>query len=220
MKIAILSFPGTNRAQDIANCLYYFIQATINFVLDTTSNLDKYDLIIIPGGFSYGDNGGYGTIAAKTSVVTAVKNAALRGVPILGICNGFQILTASKILEGELLPNKNKQFISKSIELKIINNNTIFTKNYQKKELIKLPIAHYAGKYYANEELIKSLEDNNQIIMKYNKNINGSSYKIAAICNKKKNILGIMPHPENYYISHQGGTDGAKLFKSLLKSIM
>lgn len=219
MKIAILLFPGTNRANDIAKCLHSFTNATIDFIAPDATCLNGYNLVILPGGFSYGDANGYGAIAAKMPVIKALKNIALKNIPILGICNGFQILTASNMLPGKLLPNKQKRFISRLVELKITNHDTIFTKLYDNK-IIKLPVAHYAGCYYAEETILKKLEDNNQIIMQYNEEINGSSNKIAAICNKQKNILGLMPHPENYYASYQGGTYGAALFNSLLNFIM
>lgn len=219
MKIAILLFPGTNRAADIVKCLSFFTKATISFIPPQTTSLDGYNVIIIPGGFSYGDENGYGKIAASQPIIKALRKAVLSGTPTLGICNGFQILIASRLLPGELRANRNKQFIAKNVKLTVVNNNTIFTNKYRKNEVIKLPIANYAGQYWACSNTIKTLEDNAQIVLKYKDNINGSVNNIAAIINKQGNVLGLMPHPENYYISYQGGNDGAPLFRSLLKFI-
>lgn len=220
MKIAILLFPGTNRAADIAKCLSYFSKSPISFIQPSTTTLDGYKLIVIPGGFSYGDENGYGKIASSQPIIKALHKAVLSGTPTLGICNGFQILVASGLLPGVLLTNSNRQFIAKQVKLNVVNNNTIYTTEYKKNETIKLPIANYAGKYWACSNTRKMLKDNDQIVLKYNDNINGSVDSIAAIINKQGNVLGLMPHPENYYISHQGGSDGAPLFRSLLKFIL
>lgn len=218
MKIAIILFPGFNRYKELKRCLEQYCSAKIDYVWHQTTNDLNYDLIIIPGGFSYGDEEGPGTIAARSSIISSIIHSAKRGVMILGICNGFQILTKARLLPGQLHENITKRFICKKLAIEITNNNTRFTQNYHANQRINLPIAHANGRYSATDSEIKSLMDNNQIIMRYSAehNINGSKAAIAGIINKSGNICGIMPHPENCFLPHQGGTDGSAFFSSIM----
>lgn len=214
MKIGIISFPGANRTSDISNCVINFGK-NVTILRDST-NLSKYDLIILPGGFTFGDKNGCGKLAAKQPIISDLIKAAKEKQHILGICNGFQILTQIGLLPGTLLPNANGRFISNLVDIEVSTNATSLTKNYNKKEIIRLPVAHYNGMYTASIETLNILKDNDQILMRYKENINGSIDNIAAICNIDKTIFGMMPHPENAYLPHHLSQDGCKLFSSIL----
>jgi len=184
-------------------------------------------LVVLPGGFSYGDYLRTGCIASKSKIISSVIEHAKKGKLILGICNGFQILIEIGLLPGALLRNKKLKFISKNVYLKVLNIENNFCLNYKKKDIIKLPIAHNEGNFYSNADLIKKLEDNNLIAFKYcnsggkiekESNPNGSSNNVAGILNENKNILGMMPHPERLIDPLLSGEDGSLLFTSLLKS--
>ncbi|WJW79918.1 phosphoribosylformylglycinamidine synthase subunit PurQ [Bartonella sp. TP] len=218
MKIAIILFPGFNRYTEIKKCLEQYSSPRIDYIWHQETQDLNYDLIIIPGGFSYGDEEGAGTIAARSPIINSIAHSAKRGVMLLGICNGFQILTKAKLLPGQLQENVTKRFICKKLEIEITNNNTRFTQHYRAHQKISLPIAHANGRYSATDNEIKSLVENNQIIMRYSatNNVNGSTAAIAGIINKAGNICGIMPHPENYFLPHQGGTDGLAFFTSII----
>jgi phosphoribosylformylglycinamidine synthase len=189
------------------------------------SNLPKSDLIIIPGGFSYGDYLRSGAIAGKSNILKEVVKAANDGCLVLGICNGFQILTEAGLLKGVLLRNKNLKFLGKDIHVKIINTENKFCNKYSKDQILKMNIAHNEGNYFTNSEHLKELEDKNLIPFKYcdkngnvneENNPNGSLNNIAGIFNEKKNILGLMPHPERMVDQIISNNDGLNLFKSLL----
>ena len=190
-------------------------------------NLPKSDLVVLPGGFSYGDYLRTGAIASKSKIINDVIKHGKKGGLILGICNGFQILIEIGLLPGVLLRNKKLRFLSKNVFLKVINTTNNFCSEFKKKNIIELPIAHNEGNYFGNNDLIQKLEDNNLIAFKYcnklgliekNSNPNGSSNNIAGILNIGKNILGMMPHPERLIDPLLSGEDGSILFKSLLKS--
>jgi len=226
MKSSVIVFPGSNCDRDVAVALEKF-QIKNEMVWHDEINLPKCDLVVLPGGFSYGDYLRSGCIASKSKIINSVMQHAKRGGLILGICNGFQILIETGLLPGALLRNKKLKFLSKNIYLKVLNTNNSFCLNYKDKDLIKLPIAHNEGNYFANDNLIKDLEDNNLIAFKYcssegqiNKesNPNGSSDNIAGILNHQKNILGMMPHPERLIDPLLSGEDGSLLFTSLVKS--
>ena len=189
------------------------------------SELPKSDLIVIPGGFSYGDYLRSGAIAAKSNILKEVIRAANSGCLVLGICNGFQILIETGLLKGALLRNKNLKFISRDIHLKVINNDNKFCKKYESDSVIKLNIAHNEGNYFTKKDHLKELEDKELIPFKYSdkkgyindkNNPNGSINNIAGILNEKKNILGMMPHPERMIDNLTGGKDGTDLFLSIL----
>jgi phosphoribosylformylglycinamidine synthase len=226
MKSSVIVFPGSNCDRDIAVALEKF-QIKNQMVWHDETNLPKSDLVVLPGGFSYGDYLRTGCIASKSKIINDVVKHAKKGALVLGICNGFQILIESGLLPGVLLRNKKLRFVSKDIFLKVTNPNNKFCLDYKKKNIIKLPVAHNEGNYFANENLLKNLEDKDLIAFKYcdehglvNKtsNPNGSSNNIAGILNNEKNILGMMPHPERLIDPLLSGEDGSIMFESLLKS--
>ncbi len=224
MKSSVIVFPGSNCDRDIAVALEK-MQFKNQMVWHKESNLPKSDLIVLPGGFSYGDYLRSGAIAGKSLIIDEVIKAANQGCLVLGICNGFQILTETGLLKGTLLRNKNLKFINKDIQIKVINNDTKFTNKYKKDEILKINIAHNEGNYFTNSEHLKELKKENLIAFKYcdskgdineESNPNGSLENIAGIFNIKKNILGMMPHPERMVDKLISNTDGVNLFSSLL----
>jgi len=227
MKSSVIVFPGSNCDRDIAVALSKF-QIKNQMIWHDESILPKSDLVVLPGGFSYGDYLRTGCIASKSKIINDVIKHAKNGGLLLGICNGFQILIETGLLPGVLLRNKNLRFLSKNIFLKVTNTENNFCSNYRKKNIIELHIAHNEGNYFANEKVIRNLEDENLIAMKYcdksgridiNSNPNGSINNIAGILNNNKNILGMMPHPERLIDPYLSGEDGSLMFQSLLKSL-
>ena len=226
MKSSVIVFPGSNCDRDVAVALKKF-QIKNQMIWHDETNLPKTDLVVLPGGFSYGDYLRTGSIASKSKIINDVIKHAKKGGLILGICNGFQILIETGLLPGALLRNKKLRFLSKNVFLKVINTDNQFCFNYKNRDIIELPIAHNEGNYFANDELLKNLENNNLIAFKYcnkkgniekNSNPNGSSNNIAGILSNKKNILGMMPHPERLIDPLLSGEDGSILFKGLLNS--
>ena len=216
MKFAVIVFPGSNCDHDA----YYVLKNIgfdVKFVWHKEKKLNDFDGILIPGGFSYGDYLRTGAIAKFSPIMKSVIEQSKKGKIIIGICNGFQILIESGLLPGALITNKNTQFISKQVSLKINSYNSVFTKKISKeKKVIKMPIAHKQGNYIAKKETLKELEDNDQIIFKYTNNPNGSVSNIAGITNKKRNILGMMPHPERASDDILGCNDGRLIFESII----
>ena len=219
MKFAVIVFPGSNCDNDAYYVVEKHLGLSVDFVWHKDNNLDGYDCIIIPGGFSYGDYLRAGAVARFSNIMEEIKKASIKGKLIIGICNGFQILVESGLLPGALITNNSTSFISKKINLQVVNNESIFTSNYVKNETISMPIAHKQGNYYANSELLAQLKDNNQIAFKYTNNPNGSCDDIAGIFNEKKNILGMMPHPERAAENILGSQDGIKIFESMISKI-
>ena len=219
MKFAVIVFPGSNCDNDAYYVIRNQLEVEVDFVWHKDSDLSNYDGIIIPGGFSYGDYLRAGAVARFSKIMNAIKLESTKGKAIIGICNGFQILVESGLLPGALITNKSTRFISKEIQLEVLNNESLFTKKYGNQEIITMPIAHKQGNYFADELLLKELEDNNQIAFKYTKNPNGSCNDIAGIFNKQKNILGMMPHPERAAENILGSKDGVKIFESILSNI-
>jgi phosphoribosylformylglycinamidine synthase I len=218
MKFAVLVFPGSNCDLDMYHAIKDELGEEAEYVWHDTKDLSSYDGILLPGGFSYGDYLRCGAIAQFSNVMSEVKKAADAGKPVLGICNGFQILTEAGLLPGALLRNKNLKFMCRTSELTVVNNNTMFTSDYAKDQVIKVPIAHGEGNYTCDEETLASLKANNQIVFTYtNENPNGSVEDIAGIVNERGNVLGMMPHPERAVHELIGGTDGLALFKSMVK---
>ena len=224
MNSSVIVFPGSNCDRDIAIALEK-LQFKNTMVWHKDTSLPKSDLIVIPGGFSYGDYLRSGAIAAKSNILKEVIKAANSGCLVLGVCNGFQILIETGLLKGALLRNKNLKFISKDVHLKIINNDNKFCKNYKKNKVINLNIAHNEGNYFTKKDHLKELEDKGLIPFKYcneeglineNTNPNGSLENIAGILNDKKNVLGMMPHPERMIDEIVSNKDGVDLFSSLL----
>ena len=225
MKSSVIVFPGSNCDRDIAVALEKF-QIKNQMVWHDEINLPKSDLVVLPGGFSYGDYLRTGCIASKSKIINDVLKHAKKGGLVLGICNGFQILIETGLLPGALLRNKNLRFLSKNVFLKVSNTNNKFCLNYKNKDIVKLAIAHNEGNYFADNNLLKNLEDNNLIAFKYcnkngeinvDSNPNGSSNNIAGILNSEKNILGMMPHPERLIDPLLSGEDGSMMFESLVK---
>ena len=225
MKSSVIVFPGSNCDRDVAIALEK-LQFKNQMVWHKESELPKSDLIVIPGGFSYGDYLRSGAIAGKSLIIDEVIKAANSGCLVLGICNGFQILTETGLLKGTLLRNKNLKFINKDIHIQVINNDTKFSNKYKKNQILKINIAHNEGNYFTDAEHLQKMKDENLIAFKYcdengnkknkNSNPNGSLDDIAGIFNSNKNILGMMPHPERMVDPMISNKDGENLFMSLL----
>ncbi|GAA0302415.1 phosphoribosylformylglycinamidine synthase [Gracilibacillus halotolerans] len=218
MKFAVVVFPGSNCDRDMYYAAKDVLGEEAELVWYTEANLENYDAVLIPGGFSYGDYLRCGAIASTSDVVSQLKKLAERGVPILGVCNGFQILLESQLLPGAMLQNKNLKFMCHFENLIVENNETIFTSEYEKGEVVSMPIAHAEGNYYCDEETLAKLKANNQIVFTYQNNPNGSLANIAGIVNEKGNVLGMMPHPERAAEAILGSSDGLKLFQSIVKN--
>lgn len=220
MKAAVIQFPGSNCDRDMKVAIEQEMGAKTILHWHGDANLaENYDLIAIPGGFSYGDYLRSGAMAARSPVMKAIIDAANRGVPILGVCNGFQILTEAGLLPGALMRNESQNFICRDVQLRVKNNHSQFTHAYDEDEIITIPVAHHDGNYFAEKDIIKSLEDNDQIAFQYENNVNGSQSQIAGLLNKAGNVLGMMPHPERAIDAKHGGTDGQKLFRALAKQL-
>lgn len=218
MKFAVLVFPGSNCDVDMYHAIKDELGEEVEYVWHDATDLSEYDAILIPGGFSYGDYLRCGAMASQSNVMKAVKKAAEEGKPILGVCNGFQILTEAGLLPGALLRNKNLKFICRTVPLKVENNQTLFTNQYDEGQIINIPIAHGEGNYFCDEETLKKLKENNQIVFTYaGDNPNGSLENIAGIVNERGNVLGMMPHPERAVDALLGSADGLALFKSIVK---
>ena len=225
MKSSVIVFPGSNCDRDVAVALEK-LQFKNQMVWHKETNLPKSDLIVIPGGFSYGDYLRSGAIAGKSLIIDEVIKAANSGCLILGICNGFQILTETGLLKGTLLRNKNLKFINKDVHIKVTNNDTKFTNKYKNEQILNINIAHNEGNYFTDPKHLEKLKEERLIAFKYcdvtgnineNSNPNGSLENIAGIFNSKKNILGMMPHPERMVDEVISNKDGINLFSSLLK---
>ena len=218
MKFAVLVFPGSNCDIDMYHAIKDELGEEVEYVWHTENSLEGFDGALVPGGFSYGDYLRCGAMANQSNIMGALKEFAAQGKPVLGVCNGFQILTEAGLLPGALIRNKNLKFMCRTVQLKVENNNTLFTNQYEAGEVINIPIAHGEGNYYCDEETLASLKANNQIAFTYaGDNPNGSLADIAGIVNEQGNVLGMMPHPERAANEIVGGADGLKLFKSIVK---
>lgn len=219
MKFAVLVFPGSNCDLDCYKAVESTIGQPVEYVWHTATDLSSYDCIIVPGGFSYGDYLRCGAIARFAPVMGALVEAAAQGKTIIGICNGFQILTEAGLLPGALMRNQTLKFRCHSTMLKVENNNTAFTSEYAAGEEIDIPIAHGEGNFYCDEATLRELEANNQIVFRYAaENPNGSVGNIAGVCSKDGNVLGMMPHPERAVSQLLGSEDGVRIFKSILNT--
>ena len=224
MKSSVIVFPGSNCDRDISVALEK-LQFKNKMVWHKETSLPKSDLIVIPGGFSYGDYLRSGAIAGKSLIIDEVIKAAHSGCLVLGICNGFQILTETGLLKGTLLRNKNLRFINRDVNIKVINNQTKFSSKYKSNQILKINIAHNEGNYFTNSKHLDQLKKDNLIAFKYcdengnvneSSNPNGALENIAGIYNTKKNILGMMPHPERMVDDIISNTDGINLFSGLI----
>ena len=218
MKTAVLVLPGLNRDRDMIAALTLITGVAPITVWQTETTIPKVDLIVIPGGFSYGDYLRCGAIAARMPVLDAVRDHAKRGTPVLGVCNGFQILTEAGLLPGALMRNASLKFVCREVKLEVANDKTRFTQNYLPKEIIRCPVAHHDGNWFADAETLARIEDKDQVAFRYAEgtNPNGSINNIAGIVNEAGNVLGLMPHPENLVEAAHGGDDGRRLFESAL----
>ncbi|QKE74822.1 phosphoribosylformylglycinamidine synthase subunit PurQ [Arthrobacter citreus] len=218
MKFAVIVFPGSNCDVDMYHAIKDELGEEVEYVWHDLTNLDEFDGILLPGGFSYGDYLRSGAIAGFANVMDAVKKAAAEGKPVFGVCNGFQILTEAGLLPGTLRRNEKLKFMCKQVELVVENNESMFTTGYEKGQVITVPIAHGEGNYYCDQETYESLKANNQIIFRYQNNPNGSLDDIAGIVNEKGNVLGMMPHPERAVDALLGSADGLQLFRSIVRN--
>ena len=222
MRVAVIRFPGSNCDGDVYDVLRNDLMLDVDLVWHKHEDLDHYQAIILPGGFAFGDRLRAGIIAAYSPVMDSVKRLARDGVPILGICNGFQILVESGLLPGALIMNNTLRFVCKWSKIIVENNNTPFTKALKLKQELNIPVANQEGRYVVDQDTLKDMIRNKQIVFRYKDNPNGSVYDIAGICNEQGNVLGLMPHPERAsrcMLSPYNDNDGLLIFKSLLKEL-
>ena len=227
MKFGIVTFPGSNCDQDMHHVLRNVLNQDTVGLWHKDVDLQNCDVIVIPGGFSYGDYLRSGAIAKFSRIMNSIINFANSGGFVIGICNGFQILCESKLLPGALLHNDSHKFICKNTYLSVTSNSSRFTSKYSLNQVIKIPVAHGEGRYHADANTLNSLKENDQIIFQYcnskgkidiGSNINGSALNIAGICNKNRNVFGMMPHPERASDSELSNTDGINFFLSAVES--
>lgn len=225
MKFGIVQFPGSNCDNDCYHAMKNVLQIPTEMIWHKENDLHGYDCIILPGGFSYGDYLRVGAIARYAPIMSAVIDFAGKGGMVLGICNGFQVLTEAKLLPGALIRNHCLHFICKTQTIRVEHNKTPFTERYQKGQVLEFPIAHGEGCYYADQKTIERLEKNKQILFRYcnsngeitqKTNPNGSISHIAGICNRERNVLGLMPHPERCMEDCLGSIDGRLLFEGIV----
>ncbi len=221
MKSAVITFPGSNCDRDMADAIEKIAGKKPQRVWHGDSQLpDGLDFIAVPGGFSYGDYLRSGAMAARSPIMQAVVHAAERGIAILGVCNGFQILTESQLLPGALMRNAGIDFVCREVPLIVENDRSYFTEGYKKGERILVPVAHHDGNYFADNETLDRLEGEGRVAFRYAEHVNGSSRDIAGILNAKGNVLGMMPHPERHIEKLHGGEDGARLFRSVAQTLL
>ncbi|MEZ5870384.1 MAG: phosphoribosylformylglycinamidine synthase subunit PurQ [Nitratireductor sp.] len=221
MKSAVILLPGLNRDRDMIAALTKISGQPPVSVWQTETEIPDVDLIVIPGGFSYGDYLRCGAIAARMPVLDAVRRKAAQGVRVMGVCNGFQILTEAGLLPGALMRNKGLRFVCREVKLSVENADTAFTSHYARGQILRCPVAHHDGNFFADGETIDRIEANGQVVFRYaqDTNPNGSLNDIAGIINEQGNVLGMMPHPENLIEPAHGGTDGRPLFESALDMV-
>jgi len=228
MKAAVVSFPGSNRERDIMMALERASGAKPSLLWHGDTEIPDTDLIVVPGGFSYGDYLRCGAMAAHSPVMKALKEKAAKGTPVLGVCNGFQILVEAGLLPGALMRNASLKFVCRQVHLRVEDSQSLFTNAYEKGQVIRVPVAHAEGNYTADDATLKHLEDRGLVAFRYvapdgtmaeEANPNGSVHAIAGIFNESKTVLGLMPHPEDATDPHAGGTDGLGLFKSLVNAL-
>ncbi len=221
MKAAVVVFPGLNRDRDMIAALTKIGGEAPAVVWHQESDIPDVDLIVIPGGFSYGDYLRAGAIAARSPLMRVIRERAEKGVRVLGVCNGFQILTEAQLLPGVLMRNASLRFVCREVKLKVENADTAFTRGYTQGQILRCPVAHHDGNYFADAETLARVEGNSQVAFRYadGTNPNGSINDIAGVFNERKNVLGLMPHPENLIESAHGGDDGRALFSALYQLV-
>ncbi len=222
MRVAVIVFPGSNCDRDMHHVLTDVFKLESQLVWHTDELPKNIDAIVLPGGFSYGDRLRAGVIAAHSPVIAQVKKMAEKGMPILGVCNGFQILTEAGLLPGALLKNTSLSYICRWTEIIVKNNKTPFTNRFKLNQRIPIAIANGEGRYYADKETLRLLKKNNQIVFTYAEEVNGATMKIAGICNKEGNVVGMMPHPERsaeQILNPKDAKPASMIFESLLKAL-
>src|SRR3954470_1191266 len=220
MKSAVIVFPGSNCDRDLAVAIRDITGSEPAMLWHRETELpDGLDLIAVPGGFSYGDYLRSGAMAARSPVMRAVVEAAERGVPVLGVCNGFQVLTEAGLLPGALMRNAGLNFVCRDVELSVENAQSAFTSRYAAGETILIPVAHHDGNYTADAETLDRLEGEGRVAFRYTGNVNGSARQIAGVLNASGNVLGMMPHPERKIEAAHGGDDGRRLFQGLMELV-
>ena len=217
MKFAVIVFPGSNCDLDMYHAVKDVLGEEAEYVFHTEISLEGFDGVLLPGGFSYGDYLRCGSIAQFSPIMAEVKRFAEEGRPVLGVCNGFQVLVEAGLLPGVLMRNRDLKFMCKTVDLVVENNETMFTSEYAAQETIRVPIAHGEGNYYCDDATLAALKANGQIAFTYKENPNGSVENIAGITNEAGNVLGMMPHPERAVEALLGGEDGKRLFTSIVK---
>lgn len=218
MKPAVIVFPASNCDRDVAVALEQATGAKPQMVWHGNADLPDTDLIVLPGGFSYGDYLRCGAMASKSPIMRAVIDKANAGTPVLGICNGFQILCETGLLPGALLRNANLTFVCRTVTLRVENNQSIFTRGFEAGQFVNFPVAHHDGNYFADAETLDRLEGDGRVALRYVDNPNGSARNIAGILNDAGNVFGLMPHPERVISPLLGGLDGAAFFRGVLEA--
>ena len=221
MKAAVIVFPGLNRDRDMITALTRIGGEAPAVVWHQDGDIPDVDLIVVPGGFSYGDYLRAGAIAARSPLMQVIRERVERGVRVLGVCNGFQILTEAGLLPGVLMRNASLRFVCREVKLRVENADTDFTRGYTQGQVIRCPVAHHDGNYFADAETLAQVEGNGQVAFRYAEgtNPNGSINDIAGVLNARKNVLGLMPHPENLIEAAHGGEDGRGLFSALYQLV-
>lgn len=229
LKFAIVVFPGSNCDHDCYHTVKHVLGQDAEFVWHEKTDLSTYDCVVIPGGFSYGDYLRIGSIASLSPIMKSVEKYASSGGPVIGICNGFQVLLEAGLLPGSLVKNASLKFVCKWVYVRLENNKSIFTSNMKKGEVLRIPVAHGEGNYFCTEEDLRALKENSQIVFRYcsqkgeltdEANPNGSLQNIAGISNKEGNVLGMMPHPERCSEGLLGGEDGRAIFESVISRLL
>ncbi|MXO66193.1 phosphoribosylformylglycinamidine synthase subunit PurQ [Altericroceibacterium endophyticum] len=218
---AVITFPGSNCDRDMAVALEKISGTAPLRVWHGDADLpDGLDFIALPGGFSYGDYLRSGAMAARSPIMQAVIAAAGRGVPVLGVCNGFQVLTEAQLLPGALMRNADQNFICRDVSLKVENASSLFTSGYQQGQMIRIPVAHHDGNYFADDQTLERIEGEGRVAFRYAETCNGSQRDIAGVLNDAGNVLGMMPHPERAVEAITGGDDGRALFEGAIKGLV
>lgn len=228
MKAAVIVFPGSNCDRDVYVALSAAMGEPAEMVWHGEASLPEVGLVVLPGGFSYGDYLRAGSMAAESPIMRDVVDRAGKGLPVLGICNGFQVLTEARLLPGALIRNRGLKFVCRDIHLRVEQPDGMFTSRYEEAQVIRLPIAHHEGNFFADEETVRQLEAEDRVALRYcdengnatdESNPNGSANNIAGILNERGNVMGMMPHPERLFEDRLGGHDGMAMFESLVEAI-